>query len=158
MAGLSFGAVASLRQQLHWLSDFQPPGGLEGEFAHGDVRTNRIGWIAAEPFLIAPGWVAACDLALGRNLARTRADDAYHLAKLLVHKLEPSLEETADKAPPTPRVPEVVAVTEPSVAPEGASPLLVAPPEIEPARRWVVGAVVIGLMLVVAAMVFFARG
>jgi hypothetical protein len=85
---LSRAALASLGAQLAWLQDFRAPAELTGAFAHGDVRANRIALVGGSPFLIAPGWVAACELALERSLAHTRADDAYHMAKLLVQKRE----------------------------------------------------------------------
>jgi hypothetical protein len=79
---------AQVDAQLRWLQEFPQIRGLTGKFAHGDVRAERIALLSgAQPSLLAPGWVAAAELALGRSLAHTRADDAYHLAKLLVHKL-----------------------------------------------------------------------
>jgi hypothetical protein len=100
----SHSAVASLRAQLEWLHEFRLPG-EEGQFAHGDVRASRIALVAGVPFLIAPGWVAASELASGRSLAHTRADDAYHLAKLVVERLESGvpLEDRAASTIETPR-------------------------------------------------------
>ncbi len=120
--GSSPAAVASLREQLRWLHEFQAPGTQPGEFAHGDVRVNRIALVGAEPFFIAPGWVAACDLALGRRLPHTRADDAYHLAKLLVQTLGPAALErpaqaaTAARAPAREQAGARPAVARPAVA------------------------------------------
>ena len=125
--GSSPAAVASLREQLRWLHEFQAPGTQPGEFAHGDVRVNRIALVGAEPFFIAPGWVAACDLALGRRLPHTRADDAYHLAKLLVQTLGPAALErpaqaaTAARAPAREQAGARPAVARPAVGGEAAA-------------------------------------
>jgi hypothetical protein len=77
-------AFNSLRAQLRWLEEFQPPGGEE-RFAHGDLRKERLALFDAKnPLLIAPGWVAAADYARGRGLSHVRGDDAWHLAKLWI--------------------------------------------------------------------------
>jgi hypothetical protein len=107
---LSSTAAASLKAQLDWLQNFQSTQAAPGEFAHGDVRPKRIAFLAGEAFLVAPGWVAACDRALQRRLTRTRADDAYHLAKLLVQKLDRvgvGTAPTTRPPPPTARRPEL---------------------------------------------------
>jgi hypothetical protein len=81
---LGRAAFASLRAQLRWLEEFQPPGGKRS-FAHGDVRKERIALFDEEqPLLIAPGWVAASDYAGGRSLSHVRGDDAWHLGKLWI--------------------------------------------------------------------------
>ncbi len=80
-------AFASLQTQLSWLTDFKHPLLGESGFAHGDVRADRIALLAGErPLLVAPGWVAACEASRERSLAHVRADDAWHVAKLLVEK------------------------------------------------------------------------
>src|SRR5688572_944624 len=83
-------AFASLRAQLRWLEEFQPPGG-QRSFAHGDVRKERIALLEEEqPLLIAPGWVAAADYADGRSLSHVRGDDIWHLGKLWIKESDRS--------------------------------------------------------------------
>jgi hypothetical protein len=101
-------AFASLRAQLRWLEQFHPPGG-EPHFAHGDVRKERIALFDAEhPLLIAPGWVAASELARGKSLSHVRGDDVWHLGKLWIQEsdhsfvpdgMEPEQDEAARRLP-----------------------------------------------------------
>jgi hypothetical protein len=101
-------AFASLRAQLRWLEQFHPPGG-EPHFAHGDVRKERIALFDAEhPLLIAPGWVAASELARGKSLSHVRGDDVWHLGKLWIQEsdhsfvpegMEPEPDEAARRLP-----------------------------------------------------------
>jgi hypothetical protein len=101
-------AFASLRAQLRWLEQFHPPGG-EPHFAHGDVRKERIALFDEEhPLLIAPGWVAASELARGKSLSHVRGDDAWHLGKLWILEsdhsfvpegMEPEPDEAARRLP-----------------------------------------------------------
>jgi hypothetical protein len=87
---LGRAAFTSLRAQLRWLEQFQPPGG-QRSFAHGDVRKERIALFdEEEPLLIAPGWVAASDYADGRSLSHARGDDAWHLGKLWIQESDRS--------------------------------------------------------------------
>lgn len=101
-------AFASLRAQLRWLEQFHPPTG-EPHFAHGDVRKERIAVFDAEqPLLIAPGWVAASELARGNSLSHVRGDDIWHLGKLWIQEsdhsfvpdgMEPEPDEVARRLP-----------------------------------------------------------
>jgi hypothetical protein len=84
---LAADARAALRAQLNWLSEFTHPWVDDAEFGHGDLRAPRVALLGqAEPVMIAPGWVAASDLARGRRLVDARVDDAWHLARLLATK------------------------------------------------------------------------
>jgi hypothetical protein len=84
---LAADARAALRAQLSWLSEFTHPWVDDIEFGHGDLRAPRVALLGgAQPAMIAPGWVAASDLARGRGLVDARVDDAWHLARLLASK------------------------------------------------------------------------
>ncbi|HTV19319.1 MAG TPA: hypothetical protein VMG12_11625, partial [Polyangiaceae bacterium] len=124
-------AFASLRAQLKWLEQFHPPGG-EPSFAHGDVRKERIALFDEEhPLLIAPGWVAASELARGKGLSHVRGDDAWHLGKLWIlesdHTFVPDgMEAEADEAArrlPRARLPQ----REVAAAPKREAPVREAP-------------------------------
>lgn len=76
--------VESLREQLRWLENLTWPNrGFSGPFAHGDVYQERI--LVLDPLRaawIAPGWVAAADLASQRQLSRAKNEDATNFELL----------------------------------------------------------------------------
>jgi hypothetical protein len=161
---LGRAAFASLRAQLRWLEEFQPPGG-QGSFAHGDVRKERIALVDEEqPLLIAPGWVAAADYAGGRSLSLVRGDDVWHLGKLWIKESDHSFvpegmevdpEEAGRRLPlarldtrgaeraarqPSPARPAAAhakpsVATAPAARPEAAPPVAAKPAPAKPAAR-----------------------
>lgn len=125
---LAADARAALRAQLSWLSEFTHPWVDDVEFGHGDLRAPRVALIGdAEPVMIAPGWVAASDLARGRGLVDARVDDAWHLARLLASKAAAAAAVQNGVHKPAP----VAAAPKPAAAPAAAAPVA-SPPVVAP--------------------------
>jgi hypothetical protein len=136
---LAADARAALRAQLSWLSEFTHPWVDDVEFGHGDLRAPRVALIGdAEPVMIAPGWVAASDLARGRGLVDARVDDAWHLARLLAGSSSASgkAAEVAPRQNGVHKPAPVAAAPKPAAAaPVAAAPRLVMPEAAPVAAR-----------------------
>jgi hypothetical protein len=132
LSELAPNARAALRKQLSWLSEFTHPWVDDIEFGHGDLRAPRVALLGgAEPVMIAPGWVAASDLARGRGLVDARVDDAWHLARLLASKAAAA--RATNGVHPRPGVAARPAAKSSPVQPPPVQAAPVQPPPVQPA-------------------------
>lgn len=134
LVGLSRDALVTLREQLDWLAAFSHPWLDEAEFAHGDLRGERVALFGERTLsLIAPGWVAAADVARGRGLVAARVDDAWHLARLLASREQAAQQRTAPQRPTAIGTPAAPPAPENGTVPAPETPREV--PAFEPPPR-----------------------